>query len=282
MTLHLEGPGDSSAPHAQVTLMSIQQKSPRELAWQTRLGRRLFALRSFTPLPLLGAAVAYLLATSRSPETNPQSPWVGDLEPILGWLLLLAGCALRARVVGWAPIGTSGRGRRLEAKCLVTWGPYAHMRNPLYFANFLICTGFVFSIGSWWFGAAVLALFTAQYAPVIRAEEVFLEATFGTEFQSWAQRTPRFWPQTATSKDARTSNDSRPEVRCLERWRRGISRDADSWFASLGGWLLWYLWTSDPAKGPFSVALPLFGGLLGIYLTIKLSRKCKRWADAVR
>ncbi len=140
-----------------------------------------FRLRGWIPLPL------YVLAALAIDPSRPAA-W----ELALGGALALAGLALRA----WARvhIGRSSDTRRLHARRLVTTGPYAITRNPLYLGNVAIASGLATWIGAG-VGAAVLALgLLLHYARVIRAEERGLEAAFGESYRAYRRATARWLP----------------------------------------------------------------------------------------
>jgi protein-S-isoprenylcysteine O-methyltransferase Ste14 len=148
-------------------------------------GRLLFRWRSFTPVPLLIVA-ALLIWRSR----GPASPlWL-----IGGLALCLAGQALRAWVLGQVPDGTSGQNEKLIATELNTHGPYAYTRNPLYLGNLGIVLGLCLIAHDPLLLVVVAALFGLQYRAIIAAEEGFLRARFGAQFDDYCSRVPRFWP----------------------------------------------------------------------------------------
>jgi len=60
---------------------------------------------------------------------------------LLGLLVAALGEALRIWGVGYS--GTTTRESRVIAPQLVTAGPYAYVRNPLYVGNFITAFGFV-------------------------------------------------------------------------------------------------------------------------------------------
>ena len=77
---------------------------------------------------------------------------------------------------------------------LVTTGPYAMTRNPLYFFSTVGAVGIGLMLGSF-VAAAVLGL--AAYA-VLNATAVreaqYLRTLFGARYDDYARRTPLFWP----------------------------------------------------------------------------------------
>lgn len=77
---------------------------------------------------------------------------------------------------------------------IVTWGPYAYVRHPFYSA-FLLCqlsAFFVFphiaTLGITLYSICIL-FFTAR-----REEKRLSDSEFGEEYQTYMQKTGRFWP----------------------------------------------------------------------------------------
>lgn len=86
------------------------------------------------------------------------------------------------------------RGEQVGAQKLVTWGPYALARNPLYMGNGLIGAGWGIMAG--WeafflFAGAFALLYNLLIIPW---EEEFLEGKFGAEYEDYQGRTGRFFP----------------------------------------------------------------------------------------
>jgi len=87
----------------------------------------------------------------------------------------------------------SGRLRKYEQ--LVTDGPYAHTRNPLYLGSAFLAAGFSIAGHSWWAGGIVGAYFAIFYYAVMRNEENDLRARYGQLFEEYAARVPLFFPR---------------------------------------------------------------------------------------
>ena len=78
---------------------------------------------------------------------------------------------------------------------LVTEGPYALTRNPLYVGTALMVAGLLIAAHSWLAGLLGAAYFLTFYPPAIRREEQSLRARYGRAFDEYAARVPRFWPR---------------------------------------------------------------------------------------
>ncbi|MBI3321069.1 MAG: UDP-3-O-(3-hydroxymyristoyl)glucosamine N-acyltransferase [Candidatus Omnitrophica bacterium] len=147
------------------------------------LGEILFRNRSWTPIPLLA-----LLIFCRFKEMS----W--DLVTwVPGLLLLVLGEGLRIWSV--AVIGKESRTRGSGVERLVTFGPYAYVRNPLYVGNFLLTMGAVCISELLWAVPIVLTLFVAQYLPIVLWEERLLLKRFGADYTTYCQRVPRWFPR---------------------------------------------------------------------------------------
>jgi protein-S-isoprenylcysteine O-methyltransferase Ste14 len=84
--------------------------------------------------------------------------------------------------------------RLLEDHALVTEGPFARMRHPIYsgMLGMLIATGAVFA-EAWGLGFGA-AFFAAGLAVRIRAEEKLLAAKFGPPFEEYRRAVPAILP----------------------------------------------------------------------------------------
>lgn len=86
------------------------------------------------------------------------------------------------------------RGEEVGAQRLVTWGPYALARNPLYIGNGLIGAGWGLMAGWKALLLFAAAFFVIYCLLIIPWEEAFLRQKFGGQFEEYAARTGRFSP----------------------------------------------------------------------------------------
>ncbi|MDQ2864992.1 MAG: isoprenylcysteine carboxylmethyltransferase family protein [Candidatus Eremiobacteraeota bacterium] len=117
----------------------------------------------------------------------------------VGLPVAFAGELIRCWAVGYS--GVTTRGDRVTAPKLVSAGPYAHVRNPLYLGNFLTALGFgiAFTGGNasrdkTFLLAASLGFMGALYATIVPHEEGYLQSQFGAEFERYCERVPSIVP----------------------------------------------------------------------------------------
>ncbi len=136
--------------------------------------------------------------------------------------LALAGEALRCWAVGYS--GVTTRGDTVTAPQLVTAGPYAYVRNPLYVGNFLTALGFTIAFTGGLAPAqraalAVLGLGTmlGVYAAIVPLEEAYLRETFGDVFDAYVDRVPRIVPALVPAEPSLGTYDPSVIVRAESR-----------------------------------------------------------------
>ncbi|MGD0053574.1 MAG: isoprenylcysteine carboxylmethyltransferase family protein [Vulcanimicrobiaceae bacterium] len=124
----------------------------------------------------------------------------------VGLPLAVAGELIRCWAVGYS--GATTRNDTVTAPALVTAGPYAHVRNPLYIGNFLTAAGFAIAFTGKNSTAQRLALvggslaaMAAVYATIVPHEERFLRSQFGVAFDRYCERVPRVVPQVEPMRD---------------------------------------------------------------------------------
>ena len=133
----------------------------------------------------------------------PRPRWWPFRESLAGELVL----AVVAVVLAYASslfsllaIQTLGKQWTYEARVikgheLVTQGPYAIVRNPIYLGMYgmIVGTGLVFS--RWGTFLAAVVFFLIGNRIRIRAEERLLRETFGSQFDDYARHVPAFFPR---------------------------------------------------------------------------------------
>jgi len=134
-----------------------------------------------------------------------------------GLLIALAGEALRIWAVGYA--GETTRGSSVTAEQLVTAGPYAFVRNPLYLGNGLIGIGFTVAFAGGipssqqiWLLLLVIAILVAVYASIVPLEESYLAHKFGVKYMEYTTLVPRLLPWKGALAKERQHGTWRPTV----------------------------------------------------------------------
>jgi protein-S-isoprenylcysteine O-methyltransferase Ste14 len=153
------------------------------------LGNLCFRYRDY----LAPVAIALVVLASKP------HPFLGRraLDPwwdAAGLSVSIAGQALRVLVIGLAYIKRGGRRKRIAADRLVVDGIFAHARHPLYVGNFLLLVGLMMIWNSQ-LGYVVAALLGCGLFSMACAEEAFLHAKFGPEYEAYSARVPRFIPR---------------------------------------------------------------------------------------
>ena len=121
---------------------------------------------------------------------------MGGAVRILGAVAMVLGIGfdVAAMVTMWRAKANIFPNR--AATALVTWGPFAISRNPIYLGNTLLVAGAAAVFANPWFVPAALLAAVLVWALAIRREEIHLAARFGTDWTAYARQTPRwvgFW-----------------------------------------------------------------------------------------
>ncbi len=132
-------------------------------------------------------------------------PWLRVLLLCVGAFLFYGGLALY--VWGMRSLGamfgpSSGFAVRLYAgHRLVTTGPYAHVRHPMYLAVMAAAMGSLLLYRTW----ATLGFAAIMFGLVVRArrEERVLAQEFGPEWQTYASQVPAWLPRLRGRGDKR-------------------------------------------------------------------------------
>ena len=148
------------------------------------LGEKLFLWRDYTAIPALMVLLLFANPSARSATVGT-------------FLILIGTCA---RVYTVAFMSDESRDT-VGSDYLVSTGPFAIIRNPLYLANLIITFGVIFYAGIVWLGLPLLMFFLFQYHCIIKYEENSLLAKFGDEYQRYMDRVPAWLPLKAPIAD---------------------------------------------------------------------------------
>ena len=147
--------------------------------------------------------------------------------------LVVIGLALRAWAGGCA--GSHTRNATIEAPRLVTGGPFAYVRNPIYLASIILGVGMVGLLGDPWMLALYVGVFIFLYTAIVPAEEAFLRKTFPDEFARYCANVPRMLPRLTPWRDASPVEFARSAI--LGEARLGLVLVAIYGFMRLAAWL---------------------------------------------
>jgi protein-S-isoprenylcysteine O-methyltransferase Ste14 len=157
--------------------------------------------------------VAYLFAAAvlalANPKASPLAPW----NLACGTFLCLFGAFWRV----W------GCGHLRKNQAVISSGPYAHVRNPLYLGTLLNLFGFLLAAGHPYvvYGLlpAGLLVFAFYYVPKKeRVESERLRARFGREFETYHAAVPGYLPQVRAWPGAKQAPMSWPLVAENSEW----------------------------------------------------------------
>lgn len=107
----------------------------------------------------------------------------------LGFALVLFGFLFRISARGYKEERTN------NGNSLVKDGPYAIVRNPMYFGSFIIGTGVIIMFLKLWFFLIFTAIFLMIYMPQMKKEEDMLLDRFGHEYKEYCRVTPKYFPK---------------------------------------------------------------------------------------
>jgi len=107
----------------------------------------------------------------------------------IGLTVILLGQYLRISARGYKSE------RHIEKTVLLTEGPYAFVRNPMYLASFLIGLGLVILLLDLWMIPVYGGFFLLWYWPQIHDEQEWLVKRFGQEYIDYCKTTPCFLPR---------------------------------------------------------------------------------------
>ncbi len=172
--------------------------------------RLIFTYRSYTPIPFLIAMIIFARPTL--------------LSLVVGFAIVLLGEAIRFWGVSIAGSETRTTGT-VGGTFLITNGPFAYVRNPLYVGNMLVYAGIgVMSMALFpWLLIGACIWFFIQYYLIVTKEEEYLAERFGEAYEHYRRHVRRFLPRltpyvapTPAPKHARAREGFASEARTLQ------------------------------------------------------------------
>ena len=138
-----------------------------------------------------------------------------DRSGVIGWLgavILLAGWSLHF----WSNVTLARyEARPLDAPTtVVADGPYQYVRNPIYLAGLPIFLG-IYPLYAWHGRdiVAPVAVSMVFHLLVVRVEEPALRKRFGSAYEEYCRRVPRWLPRWARRRAAARNPDAVDETR---------------------------------------------------------------------
>lgn len=114
---------------------------------------------------------------------------VGVPLTIAGIILIAIGAVLWFSAVVVAKLDAN-----IARDQLVTTGIFAWVRNPVYSAFMIACTGVLLIVGNAWFLILPFVYWLFMTVLMKRTEEIWLQERFGREYEAYRERVNRCWP----------------------------------------------------------------------------------------
>lgn len=141
------------------------------------LGEKLFHWGSYTTIPALMLLLVFASPTARSAT--------------VGTLMIVAGAGFRLYTCAFMSEDLQDS---VGSDYLITTGPFALIRNPLYLANLVVIFGSIFYAKVVILGLPMIGFFLIQYYCITKYEEKTLLAKFGDDYQRYMERVPAWIP----------------------------------------------------------------------------------------
>jgi len=172
-----------------------------------RIGHIFYRQRQALSMALL--AVSIIVAR---PLTS--RPAIDRALEVLAFLLVLAGGTVRSWAMGYhvwrRRHGAEGN------RSLITAGPYALVRNPLYLGTLLISAGVALMSGSIWVIVVYAVVFIGGYWAIIQWEESRLIRQFEDQYRGYFASVPRLVPAFRVWRQQEGTFSFDTMMRCME------------------------------------------------------------------
>jgi len=141
---------------------------------------------------------------------------------LLGTIIVCVGEALRVwanAYVGHRKVNATQQGRHdQKIGMLVTGGPYAYVRNPLYVGSFLIGLGLCVIVGNLLVSLSALGFFALTYSRKVQQEEALMREEIGEPCLAYHAAVPR-WIPTWRRYPAARGQWSWQGIRASKEWK---------------------------------------------------------------
>ena len=155
------------------------------------IAQRAMVVYQNLPLPA-GSAVGVVAVLVLDRVRPAPLPGPRALTRAAGAAALAAGCALNVWALVERRRRTSGEFRLEQPESIVTTGPYAFSRHPMYLGWWLIHLGVGVLRGSAWVAVTVPVAVLVEHFGGSVVEERELRRQFGAEYARYAERVPQY------------------------------------------------------------------------------------------
>jgi protein-S-isoprenylcysteine O-methyltransferase Ste14 len=111
---------------------------------------------------------------------------------VLAWLLVASWALLAASAIGLFRRRHTSMIPFRPATTLVTTGPFAFTRNPMYVSLAILTIAFALFLNTWWVVLLLIPVLLVVQQFVIVPEERYLRRRFGSEYEAYARRVRRW------------------------------------------------------------------------------------------
>lgn len=129
----------------------------------------------------------------------PLNPLLDDFLDFLGFIVLLKGILLRMAARGHK------KAHSKRSQKLVTTGPYALVRNPMYLGSFLMGAGFILMVWPWWSLPVFAVVFYLRFNKEVVKEEKRLDKMADNDYRAYCERVPRIFPTMKQLRSAKVN-----------------------------------------------------------------------------
>jgi len=197
------------------------------------------------------------------------SEFLDESVDLFGFILALFGVWIRMVARDW----------KLEhgSKGLVTIGPYAVVRNPMYVGSLIIGLGLCAIIGDLPFLVLFLTCFAFVHVCSVRSEELFLSQKWPADFSAYRSSVPAWVPSVAAIVGAYRQGAFR-----FLNLKRSFAKESDSLVATVVGACLLEAHEDYLVEGwsAARVEVLVFVGLavaFVIFRMVCLNKELRRW-----